>query len=205
MLSICIMPARGGSVRIPKKNIVDVCGRPMIARAIEIAAATELFDAIVVSTESHEIAEVALRWGAEVVERPIELSQPDISTNTVFEFALQQYEKNRGVRYDAGMRMFPTHIFCPVAWIHDAFRALQKPCPGSSNSKKVSLVRGLTAAFPTIYRLSRAAVCHEPVVIPSKGIPLDIDTPGDLEAARQLIKLIEEGKLPNPLEDVEKS
>ena len=64
--TIAVIPARGGSKRIPRKNIKDFCGKPMIAWSIEAATASGLFDHIIVSTDDAEIAEVAKEWGAEV-------------------------------------------------------------------------------------------------------------------------------------------
>ncbi|GHA30229.1 acylneuraminate cytidylyltransferase [Salinimicrobium marinum] len=63
---VAVIPARGGSKRIPKKNIVDFNGKPMIAWTIEAAKESGLFEKIVVSTDSPEIAEVAKQYGAEV-------------------------------------------------------------------------------------------------------------------------------------------
>ncbi|TQI70411.1 N-acylneuraminate cytidylyltransferase [Gramella sp. Hel_I_59] len=63
---IAIIPARGGSKRIPKKNIIDFLGKPLIAWTIEAAKKSHLFDKIVVSTDSKEIAEVSREYGAEV-------------------------------------------------------------------------------------------------------------------------------------------
>lgn len=73
-MNLAIIPARGGSKRIPRKNIRDFCGKPMIAWSIEAARASGLFEHIVVSTDDDEIAEVARAHGAEVpFRRPAEL------------------------------------------------------------------------------------------------------------------------------------
>lgn len=64
--TIAIIPARGGSKRVPRKNILDFCGKPMIAWTIEAARSTGLFEKIVVSTDSAEIARVSLQYGADV-------------------------------------------------------------------------------------------------------------------------------------------
>lgn len=64
-MSICIIPARGGSKRIPRKNIRDFCGLPMIAWSIQAAKESGCFERIVVSTDDEEIAETAERYGAE--------------------------------------------------------------------------------------------------------------------------------------------
>jgi len=65
-MNIAIIPARGGSKRIPRKNIKSFCGKPMIASAIETARASRLFEHVVVTTDDAEIAELARKWGAEV-------------------------------------------------------------------------------------------------------------------------------------------
>ena len=65
-MALCIIPARGGSKRIPRKNIRDFCGKPMIAWSIEAAHESGCFERIVVSTDDEEIARVAVAYGAEV-------------------------------------------------------------------------------------------------------------------------------------------
>lgn len=66
MKKIAIITARGGSKRIPKKNIKDFCGKPLIAYSIEAAIKSGIFDRVLVSTDSEEIKEIAIRYGAEV-------------------------------------------------------------------------------------------------------------------------------------------
>ena len=72
---IAIIPARGGSKRLPRKNILQVNGKPMLSHTIGTALGSNLFDDVVVSTEDNEIAGVAKAAGATVVKRPIELAQ----------------------------------------------------------------------------------------------------------------------------------
>lgn len=89
-MKIAVIPARGGSKRIPRKNIKPFCGKPMIAWSIELAKASELFDRIIVSTDDAEIAEVAKCWGAEVpFMRPEELSNDYTGTTPVIAHATQ--------------------------------------------------------------------------------------------------------------------
>ena len=66
MKKIAIIPARGGSKRIPRKNIREFCGKPMLAYSIEAALASGIFDTVMVSTDDEEIAKIAKRYGAEV-------------------------------------------------------------------------------------------------------------------------------------------
>ena len=83
-MKIAIIPARGGSKRIPRKNIKEFCGKPMIAWSIEAARACKLFAHTIVSTDDPEIAAVAKQWGAEVpFVRPAELSDDQTGTTEV--------------------------------------------------------------------------------------------------------------------------
>lgn len=83
-----MIPARGGSKRIPRKNVKGFCGKPMIAWSILAAQATGLFERIIVSTDDAEIADVARKWGAEVpFVRPAELSDDYAGTTEVISHA----------------------------------------------------------------------------------------------------------------------
>jgi N-acylneuraminate cytidylyltransferase len=89
-MNIAIIPARGGSKRIPRKNIKNFCGKPMIAWSIEAAKKSNLFDRIIVSTEDEEIAGVARYWGVETpFVRPAELSNDHSGTTEVIAHATQ--------------------------------------------------------------------------------------------------------------------
>ena len=86
---ICIIPARGGSKRIPRKNIKEFCGKPMISYSIEAAIKSGCFDKVIVSTDDTEIAEVARVYGAEVpFIRPEELSNDYAGTIPVIQHAI---------------------------------------------------------------------------------------------------------------------
>ena len=96
-MKIAVIPARGGSKRIPRKNIKDFCGKPMIVWSIEAAKASGLFDHIIVSTDDSEIAELAKEYGAEVpFIRPTELSDDYIGTGDVVKHAVEWIIKNLG-------------------------------------------------------------------------------------------------------------
>ena len=66
MSNLCVIPARGGSKRIPRKNIKNFCGKPIIAYSIEAALQSNCFDKVIVSTDDQEIADIAIQYGAEV-------------------------------------------------------------------------------------------------------------------------------------------
>jgi pseudaminic acid cytidylyltransferase len=97
-MRVAVIPARGGSKRIPRKNIKDFRGKPMIAWSIEAARASGAFDHIIVSTDDAEIAEVARACGAEVpFMRPVDLSGDFAGTTAVIAHAIhwmqaQQWE-----------------------------------------------------------------------------------------------------------------
>jgi pseudaminic acid cytidylyltransferase len=97
MSVLCIIPARGGSKRIPDKNIRPFAGKPMVAHSILTAKACGLFDHVIVSTDSDEIAAIAVEWGAEVpFRRPAELADDFAGTDAVFLHGIQEAEKLHG-------------------------------------------------------------------------------------------------------------
>jgi len=88
-MKIAVIPARGGSKRIPRKNIKEFCGKPMIAWSIEAAMASDVFDRILVSTDDDEIADIATQFGAEVpFVRPKKLSDDFVGTTEVIAHAV---------------------------------------------------------------------------------------------------------------------
>jgi pseudaminic acid cytidylyltransferase len=96
-MNIAIIPARGGSKRIPRKNIKEFCGKPMIAWSIEAAQASGLFEHIIISTDDIEIAEIAEQCGAEVpFMRPVELSDDYVGTGAVIKHAAEWAIHNFG-------------------------------------------------------------------------------------------------------------
>ena len=93
MSLLCVIPARGGSKRIPRKNIREFGGKPMIAWSIEAAQASGCFDQIIVSTDDVEIADVARQWGAQVpFMRPVELADDFAGTTPVVANALRWHQ-----------------------------------------------------------------------------------------------------------------
>ena len=94
-MKVAIIPARGGSKRIPRKNIKDFFGKPMIAWSIEAALKSNCFDRVIVSTDDQEIAEIAKKYGAEVpFIRAAELSDDHAGTTPVIKQAIQWLTDN---------------------------------------------------------------------------------------------------------------
>lgn len=90
-MRVAVIPARGGSKRIPRKNIKLFCGQPMLAYPIQAALKSGCFDRIIVSTDDSEIADVAREYGAEVpAARPAELADDHTGTSAVVRYELSQ-------------------------------------------------------------------------------------------------------------------
>lgn len=107
-MNICIIPARGGSKRIPRKNIKQFCGKPMIGWSIEAAIQSGLFDHIIVSTDDLEIADIAKQLGAEVpFLRPAELSSDFAGTTQVVAHAIDWMHAQQWL-FDTVCCLYPT-------------------------------------------------------------------------------------------------
>jgi len=97
---IAIIPARGGSKRIPNKNIADFCGKPMITYILDVAEKSKLFDVIHVSTDSERIAEIVTSFGFPVdFMRPINLSDDNTPIMPVLKYVVDTYHE-RGVDFE---------------------------------------------------------------------------------------------------------
>ena len=124
MKTLAIITARGGSKRIPRKNIKEFCGKPILAYSIEAAIGSGLFDTVMVSTDDEEIAEIAKKYGAEVPFYRSEKTANDYATtNDVLLEVLEEYEK-RGQHYDVACCIYPTAPFISAEKIQDATRQL---------------------------------------------------------------------------------
>ena len=124
-MKIAVIPARGGSKRIPRKNIKNFCGKPMIAWSIEAAKASALFDRIIVSTDDAEITDIAKQWGAEVpFMRPVELSDDHAGTTEVIAHATR-WALEQGFDVDAVCCIYATAPFVQVDDIKRGLAALE--------------------------------------------------------------------------------
>lgn len=123
---IAIITARGGSKRIPKKNIKDFCGKPIIAYSIEAAISSELFDEVMVSTDSEEIVEIAKKYGASVpFMRSAETSNDYATTNDVLIEVFNEYKK-RGQEFDIAVCIYPTAPFVTADKLKRAIDMVEK-------------------------------------------------------------------------------
>lgn len=123
-MKLCVIPARGGSQRIPRKNLRPFCGKPILLYSIETARASGLFDRIVVSTDSEEIASVARAHGAEVpFLRPAALSDHHTGTNAVARHALIWFREH-GVEFEFACCLYATAPFLTPDRLRDGFERL---------------------------------------------------------------------------------
>lgn len=127
MKKIAIIPARGGSKRIPRKNIKNFLGKPIIAYSIEAALNSDLFDEIMVSTDDEEIAMVARKYGAKVpFMRSAGTSDDFATTVDVLSEVLDQYAESEGKAFDYGCCVYPTAPFSTALQLFKGFEKLRK-------------------------------------------------------------------------------
>jgi len=119
---LALIPARGGSKRLPRKNALPLAGKPLIARTIEAALASKTLERVIVSTDDSEIADISRQYGAEVpFMRPIELASDTATSLEVMLHALNTLAE-QGERYDFLMMLQPTS---PLRTTKDIDRAVQ--------------------------------------------------------------------------------
>ena len=126
MSNLAIITARGGSKRIPKKNIRPFLGKPIIAYSIEAALKSRIFDEVMVSTDSQEIADVAIKYGAKVpFFRSAKNSDDHSTTAEVIEEVLLEYQKQYK-EYDYVCCLYPTAPFITKERLKEAWQLLKQ-------------------------------------------------------------------------------
>lgn len=123
-MRVAVIPARGGSKRVPRKNIKNFCGKPIIAWSIEAAVKSGCFERIIVSTDDQEISEVAKKYGAEVpFMRPENLSDDYTGTTAVIKHAIEALQK-RGEKIKYACCIYATAPFVSVRDLQDAWQRI---------------------------------------------------------------------------------
>ena len=126
MSAIAIITARGGSKRIPKKNIKEFYGKPIISYSVEAAIKSGIFDEVMVSTDSEEIAKIALEYGASVpFMRSKKTSDDYATTEDVLLEVLERY-KEQGMQYQIVCCIYPTAPFVTDQKLREAYELLVK-------------------------------------------------------------------------------
>ncbi len=124
MNNLAIIPARGGSKRIPRKNIKDFLGKPIIAYSIEAALKSGLFDEVMVSTDDKEIAEIAEKFGAKVpFMRSAEAANDYAPLNVVFLEVVEKY-KEQGKFFDNYCLILPTAPLISIERLRQGYQIL---------------------------------------------------------------------------------
>lgn len=125
MKNIAIITARGGSKRIPRKNIKDFMGKPMLAYAIDAALKSDIFDEVMVSTEDAEIAEIAKKYGAKVPFMRSEKTASDFATTfDVLDEVIQEYKKS-GKEFETLCCIYPCVPFLKAETLKAAYSKMK--------------------------------------------------------------------------------
>lgn len=126
MNNIAIIPARGGSKRIPRKNIKDFLGKPIIAYSIETAIKSQLFSEVMVSTDDNEIAEIATRFGAKIpFMRSSENAKDEVIIDDTIREVIAMYQQN-GQEFDNICCIFPCAPLVTAENLQNSYQSFVK-------------------------------------------------------------------------------
>lgn len=113
---IAVIPARGGSKRIPNKNVVDFCGRPMMAWTVDAAISCGLFDSVIVSTDSERVAEAGREAGASIPFLRSAYADDDSPVSAATIWTISELERRSGIAYEVVVQLMPN---CPFRSAND--------------------------------------------------------------------------------------
>ena len=167
-MRIAVIPARGGSKRVPRKNIRTFAGQPVIVWPIKAALSSGLFDQVVVSTDDPEIAEVARMTGASVpFMRPENLSDDYADTKSVIRHGISELKLKTEVQVCC---IYPTSVFADAQLLKNGLEKL--------NESKCSFVFSITSVDPSIYRsFTKTADDHITMLFPENYAKRTQDLP----------------------------
>jgi len=149
--AICIIPARGGSKRIPKKNIKDFFGKPLIVYSIQVALESKLFDKVLVSTDDYSIEKIAKEYGAQVQIRPKELSDDFTSTGDVVQYVLNTLED----KYDFVCTLYATAPLLQNEYLIQGYQKLK-----NSDAKYTFSATSMPFPIQRTFKLSDNGRCE---------------------------------------------
>ncbi len=153
--AVAIIPARGGSKRIPRKNIKDFFGKPLISYSIEAALKSNLFEKVIVSTDDEEIANVAVKYGATVpFIRPKELSDDYIGTGAVVSHAIN-YLKEQKENYDFICTIYATAPLIQEKYLVEGFNKLK-----NSNVKNAFSCTSMPFPIQRTFKITKDERCE---------------------------------------------
>lgn len=186
---LAIVPARGGSKSIPRKNIKPLGGIPLIAYSIAAGLQAEMVDRVIVSTDDPEIAEIAQHWGAELpFLRPPELAQDDTPDLPVFQHTLQWLAERENYIPDVVVQLRPTSPLRPPDCVDQAVTALRQ-------YEKADSVRGVVPSGQNPFKMWRfqddgymqpllQTQFDEPYNMPRQNLPDTYWQTGHIDAIR---------------------
>ena len=118
---LSIIPARGGSKRLPRKNLLDLCGKPLIAHSIEAALKSKYINKVVVSSDDEEILQISQNFGANIIKRPDVLASDTATTFDAIEHTIKNLEK-----YDYVVLLQPTSPLRDEKHINESIELLKE-------------------------------------------------------------------------------
>jgi len=155
MSVVCIIPARGGSKRIPRKNIKSFCSRPLISYSIEVALKSGVFDRVIVSTEDEEIAKIAKEWGAEVpFMRPHKLADDHSSSGDAIEYTQKRLLES-GYKVEYLCVIYPTAPLLQERYIAEGYEKLK-----SSDVYQVLSATSMPYPFQRSFKITSEGRCE---------------------------------------------
>ena len=185
---LAIIPARGGSKSIPRKNIKLLDSYPLISYSIAAGLSSQYIDRVIVSTDDVEIAEIAVQYGAEVpFIRPAELAEDHVTDLPVFEHAVRWLEENDNYHADIILQLRPTSPFRPKGSVDEAIELLLQ-------SHHADSVRGVTPSGQNPFKMWQLdgdrmvpllqAEFDEPYNMPRQKLPATFWQTGHIEVIR---------------------
>jgi pseudaminic acid cytidylyltransferase len=152
--AICIIPARGGSKRIPKKNIKDFFGKPLIAYSIEVALKSNLFDDIYVSTDDTQIADISKKLGVKIINRPENLADDFSSSGEAVNDAITQLQ-NQGKIFEYVCTIYATAPLLQEKYLKEGFERLK-----NSNAKMSFSVTSMPFPIQRTFKITNNQRCQ---------------------------------------------
>jgi len=188
MRILSVIPARGGSKSLPKKNILPLNGKPLLCYSIDYSLQSKLVNKTIVSTDSEEIANIAQNCGAEVpFIRPTEFAQDNTRDYPVLRHVLDFFD-NKGITYDLYILLRPTSPLRPTGLIEQAISILK-------NNKDATSIRSVAKIKEHPYRAWKLKTdgsmtgfinnVSEPYNIPRQELPDLYFQTGDIEVIRR--------------------
>ncbi len=193
MKNLCIIPARGGSKRIPRKNIIDFLGKPLISYSIENALNSGIFDEVVLSSDDEEIIEVALKYGAKApFVRDKNLSDDYASSTAVVQNAIEILQSQSKFLFAATGFEYPIQRAFYLNENNQVYMFDEK----HYKSRSQDLTKAYHDAGAFYFGTSKAWLeedfifkPHSSVFVLPRNLVCDIDTIQDLEFAKILYKV----------------